>query len=86
MQRGVLSAEEVRRDTTLAPALGRCDAGSVVLECRAAAAAASSPPTCPEPAPSDGQEGVAICCQLAPSGTLRPMVSKAWLGLGLGLG
>ena len=32
MQRGVLSAEEVRRDTTLATALGRCDAGSVVLE------------------------------------------------------
>ena len=87
----------MRHDTTLASALGRCDAGSVVLECRRpAAAAASSPSTCPEPAPSDGQEDVAIsdgqegvvaiCCQLAPSGTLRPMVSKAWLGLGLGLG
>ena len=81
----------MRRDATLASALGRCDAGSVVLECRApAAAAASSPPTCPEPcpepAPSDGQEGVAICCQLAPSGTLRPMVSKAWFGFGFGFG
>ena len=89
----------MRSDTTLASALGRCDAGSLVLECRApaaaaAAAAASSPEPCPEPcperAPSDGQEGgpqgVAVCCQLAPSGTLRPMVSKAWFGFGFGFG
>ena len=72
-ERGVITAEEVQRDSTLAAALERCDAGSVVLEC-AAAAAGHSPPTCGELAPSDC---ISICCQLAPSGTLRPMVSKA---------
>ena len=74
MERGLLTAEEVQRDTTLASALDRCAAGSVVLECAAAAAAGHSPPTCGELAPSDC---ISICCQLAPSGTLRPMVSKA---------
>ena len=73
MERGLLTAEEVQRDTTLASALDRCDAGSVVLECTTAAAG-HSPPTCRELAPSDC---ISICCQLAPSGTLRPMVSKA---------
>lgn len=73
MERGVLTAEEVRCDSTLASALDRCAAGSVVLECRAAAAG-HRPPACRQLAPSDC---ISICCQLAPSGTLRPMVSKA---------
>ena len=38
MERGLLTAEEVQRDATLASALERCAAGSVVLVCRAAAA------------------------------------------------
>ena len=73
MERGLLTAEEVRHDTALASALDRCAAGSLVLEC-CAAAAARSPQACRELAPPDC---ISICCQLAPSGTLRPMVSKA---------
>ena len=61
MERGVLQPEEVGGDSTLVVALGRCAAGSVVLECRG----------------EGGPDCISICCQLAPSGTLRPMVSKA---------
>ena len=61
MGEGVLPNEGVDADPTLKAALSGCTPGSVVLECHVA----------------DGGAPLAFSALFAPSGLLRPMVSKA---------
>jgi len=83
MQRGELSADEVHaRDGALAAALACCAAGSVVLAVfRSLGSGEQRDPSAHAGAADElaarQQPAVFIVAQLAPSGSLRPMVSKA---------
>ena len=63
LQTDALPPEEVGRDPALAATIASCAAGSVVLQCAAA--------------PDGSERPLHLAAQLAPSGALRPMVSRS---------